>query len=173
MSDWWNTSAESGVWRLEPEFGCALVILRACVLWSIESPEFQPSLRGMCAGWSPTGAGPSLCACGFWPESALKVWPASERDVYWDSGKAARRPNRSTFLQVEQKVRGGESYRRELYLWKSDGINVNKQFLVGGNMIKSLTHEGFIWGLFALPEKLVEGAFCSKSVNYFHSKQVK
>lgn len=34
-------SAEYGVWRLEPESGCVLVILCACVLRSIESPEFQ------------------------------------------------------------------------------------------------------------------------------------
>lgn len=33
----------------------------------------------MCACRSPRGAGTSLCACGFWPELALKIWPASER----------------------------------------------------------------------------------------------
>lgn len=61
-------------------------------------------LRRLCACRGPCGAGASLCACGFWPESVLKFGlPAS--DVYRDSGKAERKLNRSTFLQGEWGVK--------------------------------------------------------------------
>lgn len=91
-----------------------------CDLMCMCAPKYRIArisvcLRRMCACRSPCGAGASLCACGFWPELALKFGlPA--RDVYWDSSKAESKPNRSTFLQVERGVRRWKLQKRALLM---------------------------------------------------------
>lgn len=125
MGPLWVTS-EIWVWSTSME-ALTRLWLCACDYMCMCAQKYRiarSSVR-MCACRSPRGAGTSLCACGFWPKLALKIWPASEGRLL-----GLRQKQRANRIQVpfskSSEVWGG--HRRGLYLWKSDGINVNKQF---------------------------------------------